>query len=97
MKYSLHPDADGDLREAAEFYRESAGHALAQALFEEFEHSVNLLLQHPRLGALWRHGKRRYVMRHFPYSLIYAVSGDDIRILAVAHQSRRPGYWRGRK
>jgi hypothetical protein len=36
-------------------------------------------------------------MRRFPYSLIYTVIGDEVRILAVAHHSRRPGYWRGRK
>jgi hypothetical protein len=35
-------------------------------------------------------------MRRFPYSLIYAALVDEIRILAVAHHSRRPGYWRDR-
>jgi hypothetical protein len=37
------------------------------------------------------------VMGRFRYALIYTVVGDQIRILAVAHHSRRPGYWRGRK
>lgn len=97
MKYSLHPEAEDDLREAAEFYRERAGNALSQALFTEFERSMELLLQHPGLGALWRRDKRRYVMQHFPFSLVYIVSGEEIRILAVAHHSRRPGYWRSRK
>ena len=97
MKFSLHPEAECDLREAAEFYREHAGSALSQSLFGEFERSVDVLLQHPGLGPLWRHGKRRYVMKHFPYSLIYTVSDEEIRILAIAHHSRRPGYWRGRK
>jgi len=36
-------------------------------------------------------------MKHFPYSLVYIVSKDEIRILAVAHQSRRPDYWAGRR
>lgn len=97
MRYSLHPEAEGDLREAAEFYREHAGSALSQSLFGEFERSVDILLQHPGLGALWRQGKRRYVMKHFPYSLVYTVSGEEIRILAIAHHSRRPAYWRDRK
>ena len=97
MKYSLHPEAEDDLREAAEFYRERGGNPLTQSLFAEFERSMDMLLQHPGLGALWRRGKRRYVMRHFPYALIYTISGEEIRILAVAHHSRRPGYWRSRK
>jgi hypothetical protein len=37
------------------------------------------------------------IIQHFPFSIIYSVVNDEIRILAVAHQSRRPGYWRGRQ
>ena len=90
MRYSLHPDSEQDLREAAEYYRERAGTALSQALFTEFEHSIRLLLQHPLLGALWLQGKRRLVMKHFPYSVIYTVAGDEIQVLAVAHQPPPP-------
>jgi plasmid stabilization system protein ParE len=97
LNYWLHPEAQGDLREAAELYREQAGPALAQSFLAEFEHSVGLLLQYPRVGAMWLHGKRRLVTRRFPFSVIYAIVGEQIRILAVAHHSRHPGYWRGRK
>ncbi len=74
MNYWLHPEAERDLREAAEFYRERAGINLSQSLFIEFERSVGVLLERPQLGALWRYGKRRYVMKRFPYSLIYTVA-----------------------
>jgi len=47
VKYWLHPEAREDLREAAEFYRDNAGVALSQSVLAEFEHSVNLLLEHP--------------------------------------------------
>jgi plasmid stabilization system protein ParE len=97
MNYSLHPEAESDLREAADYYRERAGTALAQALLAEFERAAHLLIEHPLLGALWFHGKRRLVLKHFPYSLIYSVSTNEVRILAVAHHSRRAGYWRTRK
>jgi plasmid stabilization system protein ParE len=96
MNYWLHPEAQQDLREAAEFYREQAGTALSQSFLAEFEHSVRLLLQYPRLGAIWRHGKRRLVTRRFAFSVIYTLVDDQVRILAVAHHSRRPGYWQGR-
>lgn len=97
MKYSLHPDSERDLREAADYYKERAGNALSQALFTDFEYSIQLLMQHPRLGVLWLHGKRRFVMKHFPYTIIYTVAEEEISVLAVAHHSRRPGYWRNRK
>ena len=98
MKYSLHPEALGDLRDAASFYQEQAGTSLSQPFLAEFEQSINKLLRYPALGSPWRgRGRRRYLMRRFPYSLVYTVSGDELRVLAVAHHSRRPGYWAGRK
>lgn len=97
MNYWLHPAAYNDLHDGAEFYRERAGTMLSQAFLAEFERCVSLLLQHPLLGAQWLHGKRRLVARRFPYSVIYTVVGEQIRVLAVAHHRRRPGYWRNRK
>ena len=97
MNYWLHPEVQQDLREAADFYRQQAGAALSQAFLTEFEHAAGLLLKHPQLGAIWRQGRRRLVTRRFPFSVIYSIVGEQIRILAVAHHSRRPSYWSGRK
>jgi plasmid stabilization system protein ParE len=36
---------------------------------------------------------RRYVVKKCPYVLLYRAEGDTVLIVAVAHQSRRPGYW----
>jgi toxin ParE1/3/4 len=41
-------------------------------------------------------GSRRYILRRFPFSLIYEVEVDIIVIVAVAHHSRRPRYWKRR-
>ena len=40
----------------------------------------------------------RVRVKRFPYVLIFrqGVSGE-FRVVAVAHTSRRPGYWRGRR
>ena len=29
----------------------------------------------------------------FPYAIIYSIEPDHIRIIAVAHNKRKPGYW----
>ncbi|MFB3820344.1 MAG: type II toxin-antitoxin system RelE/ParE family toxin, partial [Candidatus Methylomirabilales bacterium] len=41
--------------------------------------------------------QRRVVVARFPYSIVYREDAESIVIVAVAHQRRRPGYWRGRK
>jgi hypothetical protein len=45
----------------------------------------------------WAKGTKRdarvLALHNFPYSLVYRIQGDEIRIVAVAHHSRRPGYW----
>jgi hypothetical protein len=35
-------------------------------------------------------------MRRFPYVVAYRTIGAQVTILAFAHTSRRPGYWRKR-
>lgn len=97
MIYSLHPEAESDLREVAQYYRERVSTRIAQAFFGDFEQCMTRLLAHPLLGALGPLGKRRLVMKHFPYSIIYTIAAQDIQVLAIAHQSRRPGYWHKRK
>lgn len=39
---------------------------------------------------------RIFFLNRFPYSLIYGIEGDEIVIIALAHQSREPGYWADR-
>lgn len=97
MNYSLHPEASQDIDDAAAYYQKQASNILSQAFLSEFERSVERLLRHPLLGAKWRKVKRRFIMARFPYAIIYTVSGNELRIYAVAHQNRHPAYWRGRK
>ncbi|MFO0870349.1 MAG: type II toxin-antitoxin system RelE/ParE family toxin [Pirellulales bacterium] len=40
---------------------------------------------------------RRCILRRFPYAVIFEVLFQEILVLAVAHTSRRPGYWRDRE
>jgi hypothetical protein len=36
---------------------------------------------------------RRVLLRRFPFSVVYAADSDVALVIAVAHHSRRPGYW----
>lgn len=39
---------------------------------------------------------RRTLLPRFPYAVIFMDVGTHIRVLAVAHARRRPGYWLNR-
>jgi toxin ParE1/3/4 len=41
-------------------------------------------------------GARRKLLDSFPYSVVFIVLPAEIRVIAVAHGHRRPGYWRKR-
>ncbi|MCA8938028.1 MAG: type II toxin-antitoxin system RelE/ParE family toxin [Planctomycetes bacterium] len=97
MTYSLHPEATKELEEALAFYREQGGVGLARAFLAEFERVATLLASNHGFGTLTSGRRRSFPLRRFPYSLIYSSTGQDIRILVVGHQHRRPGYWSGRK
>ena len=97
MKRVIVPAALAELHDAAAFYTASANLQLGLVFLAEFEHGVNAILANPKVGAMFRGTRRRYLLRRFPYSIIYQVSTDELRVIAVAHQRRRPGYWASRK
>jgi toxin ParE1/3/4 len=84
------------LADAAAFYKERAGAALARTFLSEFERVATLLMQNPNLGTSAGGPYRIYPLRRFPYSVVYRSANEGLRILVVAHQHRRPSYWRGR-
>lgn len=55
-------------------------------------------LRYPRLETIRsRRNIRRCILRRFPYMVIFEVLPQETVALAVAHTSRRPNYWRGRR
>jgi plasmid stabilization system protein ParE len=94
---SVSLEAERELIDGALFYTREANAELGLAFIAEFEHCLGVLCSHPRLGPVWRGTSRRFPLRRFSYSIIYQFKPDEVRVIALAHQSRKPGYWRGRK
>ena len=93
---AFHPEA-ADEYAAAFLWYDERGAGLAAAFVGEIGRALRLIRETPdrwpRYGA--RH--RRILVRRFPYSLIYLLAPERIWIVAVAHTSRKPGYWRTRR
>jgi len=91
----FHPDADVEITEAAQYYEERLA-GLGSDLLGEVERALDQILTNPEASQRIARRVRRKPLWRFPYNLIYAVYPDRIRIVACAHQKRRPFYWRKR-
>lgn len=92
MIASVSPEADQELTEGALYYAREGDAEVALAFVAEYERVLELLCMRPELGAPWRNGRRRFPVRKFPYSIIYYIRGQEIRVVALAHHRRKPGY-----
>src|ERR1700738_108172 len=72
-------------------YAREASPDLGLAFINEFERTVGVLCRQPRPGPVWHGTTRKFPLQRFPYSIIYRVRPDEIRVIALAHQRRRPG------
>ena len=94
-RISFHEIAELELNDAAIFF-ESETEGLGFRFLAVVETAVSQIQQHPEASPIIDQDVRRKVLRRFPYSIMYSIKSDRIRILAVANQKRRPFYWRGR-
>ncbi len=91
---SLDLEAEVDLEQAATWYEQNAPEQLAPFL-DAVAEAIARVRKSP--AAFGRHsalpdslGVRRIFLRDFPYTMAYLPLGDEIVVLAVAHQYRMP-------
>lgn len=96
MKLVVLDVAQTELEEARDYYLQHASPRIAAAFVSEYERSARRIMEYPLVGSLLSHRQRVLPLRSFPYSIIYRVGTEVIVVYAIAHQRRRPGFWRGR-
>jgi toxin ParE1/3/4 len=90
-----HPDAQREAENSALYY-EVHQPGLGHRFLEAVEVCQRFVQQHPSVGAPFESGTRRFRVKGFPFCLIYLEQAQRLFIVAVAHFSREPGYWRER-
>jgi plasmid stabilization system protein ParE len=93
---SFHRAAEAELNEGALFYEEESP-GLGLSFVIEVMQAVDWLLDMPKAAPVLEGSIRHKALRRFPYSILYYPTSSGIRIVCLMHQSRRPGYWRGRR
>lgn len=95
MRCAFHPDARLEYREAAAFY-EARQVGLGAAFTREIETATEQVLETPERFRFVEQDVRRCLTRTFPYGILYTLERDLVLIVAIAHGSRKPGYWQER-
>jgi plasmid stabilization system protein ParE len=93
-------EADAGFREAGRWYQiRRAG--VGAELFDAVEATLRRIVEFPRAGAPVPRVSRdlpvgRLAVERFPSHVVYLDTPDTLRVLAVAHDRRKPGYWKHR-
>lgn len=95
MPVELDPHAEAEARDAFLWYLERNARA-ALAFESELDFAIQQISDSPSTYPIIEDDLRRFTLRRFPYSILYTIGSVSVRILAIAHQHRRPGYWRAR-
>lgn len=95
MKYGYHPEALSEYAAAASFYEERR-QGLGAEFVDEVEMAVQRVLAGPGRWPRIEPDIRKCRLNRFPYGLLYAEEAGAIKIIAIMHFSRKPGYWRER-
>jgi toxin ParE1/3/4 len=95
LELVVHPAAEAEGREAWLRYR-AIDPIVATRFLAALDRVMSQVAEHPDRSPVHVHGTRRALVRRFPFSVIYRADSSRILVVAIAHQRRRPDYWRRR-
>ena len=91
----FHPDAEDEYVAAVQWYEERV-RGLGRRFEDEVDKALSTAAEAPGRWPVEGQGCRRVLLRRFPYRLVYLLEDEDLWVVALAHQRRRPAYWVGR-
>lgn len=93
MKFRFLSTALLELSESSDYYeKEIAG--LGIEFLDEVESTIVRILKYPNAWGKLSEKFRHCNLRRFPFTIVYTqAQEDEILIVSVFHQSRKPGSW----
>ena len=88
----FHPDVFFEVKSSYDWYQNQAD-GLGKDFLNELEHGYHAIVELFDTWPKFSNGLRRFILSRFPYSIIYRKNNNSIFIIAVMHNSRKPGYW----
>ena len=90
----VHPEAIAEARAARQWYASRSAEA-TEAFVAELDVALDRIGEAPRTWPPYLADTRRYLLRRFPFFVVFREVDDRVQIVAVAHARRQPGYWMG--
>jgi plasmid stabilization system protein ParE len=94
-RLGVHPAAIAEGRAAAAWYRDRSESA-SLGFLAELDRAIERIQEAPERWPKYKHGTRRFLLRRYPFSVVYRVQAEALEVIAIAHGRRRPGYWKDR-
>jgi hypothetical protein len=92
----FHPEANEEF-EASVAYYENRRDGLGSDFREEVETKIWLIRGDPSRCPVFKStDAQKSRLKRFPYQVIDYETTEEIWVVAVAHDKRKPGYWRDR-
>jgi len=92
MTFRFLPPAQAELLDGVSYYS-----AISAELGLRFEQAVSDAVRkavaYPERGAPRSKNTRRWLVKGFPFGVIYRANEAEVLVVAVAHQRKQPEYW----
>ena len=85
-----------EAREAVQWYAIQSAVA-ADNFIDALARAIDSIVERPVAWPMVEPDARRCPVLGFPFGVIYSVEADVLYVVAIAHDKRRPGYWRDRR
>lgn len=95
MKIRILSPAQDEIHSIIRYYDDQAV-GLGLDFIEELDEAWDLIREHPEIGARYHGEIRCLFLRRFLFAVLYSIEPNETVVHAVAHQRRRPGYWKER-
>ena len=97
MRLVVHQHAKSELAKSRRWY-ERRQEGLGLQMLDDVRSALYWIEAHPQLGIRYLNTPFRFCRtKQFPFVVYYLELSDHICIMAIAHERRRPGYWKKRE
>ena len=92
MKYFFHPLAEQELYQAVDYYGK-INRGLGIDFSKEVLAAIQRIRSYPEAWTQIDEATRRCLTHRFPFGILYRIEDNKIKIMAIHHMNKKPGYW----